>query len=151
MSLKDHRLEGEREEVKLEKDSDDTGLGGLGGLVGFHQECQEAAGRLWFKARAGSAFLCVSLWVRPRPRAGLADVAEEVRPIEETTGRAWPDGPLSTLILFSSLSVFLFPLSSFVLHSLDETIVFQFGMVNCPLAFLTSIHVKDVCTLVPVP
>lgn len=88
MSLKDHRLEGEREEIKLEKDSDDIGLGGFDGLVGFHQEFQEAAGRLWFKARAGSAFFCVSLWVRPRPRAGLADVAEEVRPIEERTGRA---------------------------------------------------------------
>lgn len=54
-------------------------LGGLGELVGFHQECWEAAGKLSYQEKSVSAPFCVSPWVRPRPRAGLAGATEEVR------------------------------------------------------------------------
>lgn len=49
------------EEIGLEEDPDGTGLGGLGELVGSHQECQEAAGRLYYQQKADFALFSISL------------------------------------------------------------------------------------------
>lgn len=87
-------------------------------------------------------------WVRPRPRAELAGVAEEVRSDYRQSWESLVCGLLSTLILFSSLPS---------LPSLPLFLPTLFGPNHCVpvwdneslLAFSSSLCVKVVCILLP--